>query len=143
MRTLGSLRAWAETWLPDDPEMLERDPDILLGWLARRADIDRSPERPVVLELRLYHRADRRYWLVLQAGAAAYGCLTDPLLDASRYVYLEASPSALLAIAKGRTSWSDAFKDGSVRGGGDPDLLHRVPTWFVSASDPVPASRAG
>ena len=143
MRTLGSLRAWADTWLPDDPDMLERDPDILLGWLAGRADSDRAPERPVVLELRLYHRDDRRYWLVLQAGAAAYGCLTDPLLDASRYVYLEASPSALLAIAKGRTSWSDAFKDGSVQGGGDPDLLHRVPTWFVSASDPVPASRAG
>ena len=103
MRTLGSLRAWADTWLPDDPDMLERDPDILLGWLARRADPDRAPGRPVVLELRLYHRDDRRYWLVLQAGAAAYGCLTDPLLDASRYVYLEASPSALLAIAKGRT----------------------------------------
>ena len=143
MRTLGSLRAWADTWLPDDPDMLERDPDILLGWLARRADLDRSPERPVVLELRLYHRGDRRYWLVLQAGAAAYGCLADPLLDAGRYVYLESSPSALLAIAKGRTSWSDAFKDGSVRGGGDPDLLHRVPTWFVSASDPVPTSRPG
>jgi DNA-binding HxlR family transcriptional regulator len=143
MRTLGSLRAWADTWLPDDPDMLERDPDILLGWLACRADPDRAPERPVVLELRLYHRGDRRYWLVLQAGAAAYGCLTDPLLDASRYVYLEASPSALLAIAKGRTSWSDAFQDGSVRGGGHPDLLHRVPTWFVSASDPVPASQAG
>jgi len=49
MRTLGSLRAWADTWLPDDPDMLERDPDILLGWLARRADPDRAPGRPVVL----------------------------------------------------------------------------------------------
>jgi DNA-binding HxlR family transcriptional regulator len=143
MKTLGSLRAWADTWQPDDPDMLERDPDILLGWLARRADPDRAPERPVVLELRLHHRGDRRYWLVLQAGAAAYGCLTDPLLDASRYVYLASSASALLAIANGRTSWSDAFKDGSVRGGGHPDLLHGVPTWFVSASDPVPASQAG
>ena len=53
MRTLGSLRAWADTWLPDDPDMLERDPDVVLGWLAQRADPDRSPERPVVLELRL------------------------------------------------------------------------------------------
>ena len=30
-RLLGSLRAWADTWLPDDPDMLERDPDIVLG----------------------------------------------------------------------------------------------------------------
>ena len=80
---------------------------------------------------------------MLQAGAAAYGCLTDPLLDASRYVYLESSPSALLAIAKGRTNWSDAFKDGSVRGGGDPDLLHRVPTWFVSDLGPGTHVAAG
>ena len=34
MATLGSLRAWADTWLPDDPDMLERDPDIVLGWLC-------------------------------------------------------------------------------------------------------------
>lgn len=143
MTTLGSLRAWADTWLPDDPDMLERDPDILLGWLARRANPSCGPERPVVLELRLHHRRDRRYWLVLQAGAEAYGCLTDPLLDASRYVYIETSMPALLAIAKGRSNWSDAFGDGSVRGGGDPDLLNRVPTWFLPVSETLPASQVG
>ncbi|MGV9743326.1 winged helix-turn-helix transcriptional regulator [Rhodococcus zopfii] len=88
MATLGSLRVWADTWLPDDPGMLDRDPDIVLGWLAQRVDPGRAPERPVVLELRLRHRYDRRYWLVLQRGVEPYGCLTDPLLDASRYVYL-------------------------------------------------------
>ena len=82
MATLGSLRAWADTWLPDDPDMLERDPDIVLGWLAQRVDPDRVPGRPVVLEIRLHHRHDRRYWLVLQRGVEPYGCLTDPLLDA-------------------------------------------------------------
>jgi DNA-binding HxlR family transcriptional regulator len=59
MATLGSLRAWADTWLPDDPDMLERDPDVVLGWLAERADPDRGPVRAVVLELRLHHRSDR------------------------------------------------------------------------------------
>ena len=44
MATLGSLRAWADTWLPDDPDMLERDPDIVLGWLAQRVDPDRVPD---------------------------------------------------------------------------------------------------
>ena len=69
MGPLGSLRTWAETWLPDDPDMWERDPDVVLGWLAQRADPDRVPRRPVVLELRLPHRLDRRYWLVLEHGA--------------------------------------------------------------------------
>ncbi|WP_420754053.1 winged helix-turn-helix transcriptional regulator [Rhodococcus sp. O3] len=139
--TLASLRVWAETWLPDDPDMLDRDPDIVLGWLAQRADPDRAPERPVVLELRLHHRRDRRYWLVLQRGVEPYGCLTDPLLDESRYVYLESSMPALLALARGRRDWSDAFGDGSVTAAGDPDLIGRVSAWFRPASAPrVPAS---
>jgi DNA-binding HxlR family transcriptional regulator len=143
MPTFASLRAWADTWLPDDPDMVERDPDILLSWLGRRVDAECVPERPVVLELRLRHRPDKRYWLVLQRGADPYGCLTDPLLDASRYVYLDSSMPALLAIARGRSSWSDALQDGSVLGSGDPDLLNHLPSWFVSAADPVTASKAG
>jgi len=139
--TLGSLRAWAETWLPDDPDMLDRDPDIVLGWLAQRADPDRAPERPVVLELRLHHRHDRRYWLVLQRGAAPYGCLTDPLLDVSRYVYLESSMPALLALARGRRDWADAFGDRSVTAAGDPELIGRVSAWFRPASDQPCAHR--
>ena len=70
MATLGALRTWADTWLPDDPDMLERDPDVVLGWLAQRVDPDRMPARPVVLELRLPHQLDRRYWLVLERGIA-------------------------------------------------------------------------
>ena len=139
MTTLGSLRAWAETWLPDDPDMVERDPDVLLSWLAQRADPDNLPGRPVVLELRVHHRYDRRYWLVLQRGVEPYGCLTDPLLDASRYVYLESSIPALLALARGRRDWSDTFGDGSMTAAGDPDLLSRVAQWFRPASDPLPA----
>jgi DNA-binding HxlR family transcriptional regulator len=139
MATLGSLRAWADTWLPEDPDMLERDPDIVLGWLAQRVDPDRLPGRPVVLDLRLHHRHDRRYWLVLQRGVEPYGCLTDPLLDASRYVYLEASMPALLALARGRSDWSDTIEDGSVTAAGDPDLLSRVAEWFRLASDRLPS----
>ncbi|WP_156996781.1 hypothetical protein [Knoellia aerolata] len=91
--------------------------------------------------MRLHHRFDRRYWLVLQQGQA-YGCLTDPLLDGSRYVYLDSSLPALLAIARGRRSWSEAFDDGSVRGSGNPDLLRRVPPWFVPAASTARSVRA-
>ena len=140
MGTLDSLRAWADTWLPDDPVMLERDPDVVLGWLAQRADPDALPGRPVVLELRVHHRQDQRYWLVLQRGVEPYGCLADPLLDASRYVYIESSMPSLLAIANGRGDWSDAFGDGSVTAAGDPDLLSRVTTWFRPTSHQLPSS---
>lgn len=143
MTTLGSLREWANTWIPDDPDMAERDPDVLLRWLAQRVDPDHVPGRPVVLELSVHHRYGQRYWLVLQRGVEAYGCLTDPFLDATRYVYLESSIPALLALARGRCDWSDAFGDGSVKAAGDPDLLGRVAQWFRPAWDPLPSSPNG
>jgi DNA-binding HxlR family transcriptional regulator len=143
MGPLGSLRTWAETWLPDDPDMWERDPDVVLGWLAQRVDPDRVPRRPVVLELRLPHRLDRRYWLVLEHGAEAYGCLRDPLLDESRYVYVEASMPVLLALARARCDWSDAFGDGSVTASGDPDLVSHLAGWFHTASVHAPSPGAG
>lgn len=130
MPVLRSLRAWADTWLPDDPDMLERDPDVVLGWLAQRIDSSTAPGRPAVLELRVHYRQDRRYWLVVQRGAEAYGCLTDPFLDVSRYVYVESSMPALLALARGRRDWSDVLADGSVTAAGDPQLLNHVGEWF-------------
>lgn len=130
MVTLGSLRDWADTWLPDDPDMLERDPDVVLGWLARRADSSLAPARPVVLEIRLGHRLDRRYWLVLQGGVEPYGCLIDPLIDPSRYVYIDCSLPALFAFGRGRCDWADLFADGSATVAGDPELLEQVADWF-------------
>ena len=64
--TLLSLREWAATWMPDDPAMVARDPDVLLNWLARRIDAGRLPDRQVVLEILARHERDHRCWLVLQ-----------------------------------------------------------------------------
>jgi hypothetical protein len=58
------------------------------------------PGRPVVIETRLHHRHDRRFWIVLQRDVEPYGCLTDPLLDTARYVYVDVSLPALLALAR-------------------------------------------
>jgi DNA-binding HxlR family transcriptional regulator len=143
MATLGALRTWAEAWLPEDPEMFERDPDVVLGWLAQRVDPDRMPDRPVVVELHLPHQCDRRYWLVLERANRPYGCLTDPLLDATRYLYVEASMPALLALAQGRRDWSDAFGDGSVTAAGDPDLVNHLAGWFRPATGHRPPAYAG
>jgi DNA-binding HxlR family transcriptional regulator len=128
--TIVSLRDWAETWLPDDPDMVERDPDVVLGWLARRAVPTRLPDPAVVLEIAIHHGRDRRWWLVLQRDTEPYGCLRDPLLDESRYLYVEAAVPALLALARGRCAWTDAVGDGLVLSG-PPDLTSRVAGWFT------------
>jgi DNA-binding HxlR family transcriptional regulator len=136
MPVLSSLRGWAETWLPDDPAMIERDPDVVLGWLAQRVRAERLPAEAVVLEL-WPHEHGRRYWLVLQHGVAPYGCLTDPLLDAGRYVYVRCALSTLLALARGRQDWQGAVSDGSLTATGAPDLCRRAREWFVPVTAPV------
>ena len=138
MPVLTSLQGWAETWLPDDPAMMERDPDVVLGWLAQRVR-GRLPDEPVVLELWPHEHA-RRYWLVLQDSLAPYGCVTDPLLDAGRYVYVRCALATLLALARGRQDWSGALADGSVTAAGDPDLCRRVPEWFSPLPAPAPSA---
>jgi DNA-binding HxlR family transcriptional regulator len=135
MPVLYSLRGWAETWLPEDPAMMERDPDVVLGWLAQRVCAKELPAEPVVLEFWPYEHP-RHYWLVLQNGTAPYGCLTDPLLDTGRYVYVRCALPTLLALARGRQGWPGALIDGSLTATGDTELCRRMRQWFAPLTVP-------
>jgi len=135
--TILSLRGWAEEWLPDGVAMVERDPDIVLGWLTKRIDIAGLPERQAVIEVTMRHENEHRCWLVLERGIEPYGCFEDPLLDESRYVYVEAGMTVMLALARGRCSWADAMVDGSIAAFGDPDLIRQLPSWFKSAGESI------
>jgi DNA-binding HxlR family transcriptional regulator len=132
--TILSLRGWAETWLPDDPDMVDRDPDVVLAWLARRVAPRRLPDRLIVMEFTTHHRHEHRWWLVLQRGAEPYGCLRDPLLDETRYVYVQAAIPTLLALARGRRNWAECVEDGTLVISGAPELASRVPEWFTPAA---------
>jgi hypothetical protein len=116
--------------------MMERDPDVVLGWLAQRVRGGHLPAEPVVLEFWPHEHA-RPYWLVLQDGIAPYGCLTDPLLGAGRYVYVRCALATLLALARGRLAWPDALTDGSLTATGVADLCRRVPDWFAPLAAPI------
>jgi hypothetical protein len=106
----------------------------VLAWLARRAAPGRLPDRPVVMEFTTHHRHEHRWWLVLQQGAEPYGCLRDPLLDETRYVYVQAAITTLLALARGRWNWADAMDDGTMVIAGAPELASRVTEWFTPAA---------
>jgi hypothetical protein len=59
---------------------------------------------------------------VLQERLAPYACLIDPLLDTGRYVYVRCAVPTLLALARGRQGWSDAFADGSLTATGETEF---------------------
>ena len=129
--TITSLRDWAARWLPDDPEMAEQDPDIVLAWLTRRTEATRLPSRRTVIEFRMRHQRETRCWLVLKRGQSPYACFEDPLLDQSRYVYVDASATILLALARGTLKWREALSDGSLTAAGDPELTRHLAEWFA------------
>ena len=116
--------------------MVESDPDIVLRWMAEQVRPVNLPTEPVVLEFWPYAHG-RRYWLVLQDGVAPYGCLTDPLLDTGRYVFVRCSLATMLAVARGRQTWPSALSDGSLTATGATDLCIRLPDWFLPLAEPV------
>lgn len=140
--TMVEFRRWADDWLPEDPALVEQDPQIVLGWLAGRIRVDDLPERQVVIALTMRHETEAHSWIVLERGVEPYACLEDPLLDESRYVYVETGIAVLMALARGRRAWGDALADGSVETFGDPALVARLPHWFRS-TDSTPRSLHG
>ena len=128
--TIRSLRGWAATWLPEDPGMVEQDPDIVMAWLSRSTEAARLPSRRTVVEFKVRHQRETRCWLVLARGQSPYACFEDPLLDDTRYVYVEASATVLLALSRGALTWRDALSDGSLTASGDPKLTGHLSEWF-------------
>ena len=128
--TLKSLWDWAEHWVPEDPAMAERDPTVISAWLVDRVDRASAPMQQAAIELNVA-RSGERVWLLVGRDIEPSLCLEDPLLDASRYIYVDADPPALLPIAKGSRSWTDAIADRSVRVWGDPAMVAAMPSWFT------------
>jgi DNA-binding HxlR family transcriptional regulator len=140
--TVLALRGWADSWLPEDPALVERDPTIVMVWLGERIDRTRLPDRQVIVQLTMRHEPPIRGWLILEAGHEPKGCLEDPLLDESRYVYLESSIPAIMAIARGHRDPAAALADGSVEAFGDPALIAQLPSWFLPSEEGTVESRA-
>lgn len=146
--TLRSLQGWAEAWMPEDPAMVERDPDIIWGWFRGRLDAARLPARQAIIQMTMRAQDERRCWLVLEQGVEPFGCMEDPLLDESRYVYVEASTPVLLSLSRGPGRWTDAIAAGSVEVFGEPELVAALPSWFRDAEDlgdarPAPVGARG
>jgi DNA-binding HxlR family transcriptional regulator len=127
---LSGLRTWSERFVPQDPAMVERDPDIVPMWLTQRLDPNAFPARPVVIDLTVDGSGAKRFWLVLEGGLEPSACIEDPCLDGGRYVFLESDVPGLYPVARGERSMRAAVEDGSVRLFGEPDLVQALPSWF-------------
>jgi DNA-binding HxlR family transcriptional regulator len=135
-----ALWQWSERFVPQDPAMAERDPDIVVMWLSQRIEPAVFPEQPIVIQLDVAGALARRLWLVLERGLEPSPCLEDPCLAADRYVYVEADVSALYPIARGNADFERALADRTVHVYGPPALVRAFPSWFRPIERPPAAA---
>lgn len=109
--TLLSLDSWARRWVPEDPALALRDPNVITFWLSNCVEPLALPDRPPSI------------------------CHEDPGLGLERYLYVEADADDLYPIAKGLSGWSSAIADGSVRLYGKPTLIKAMPGWFRTGNN--------
>jgi DNA-binding HxlR family transcriptional regulator len=126
-----ALLGWAEKWVPENPAVAQRDPGVIVWWLAHRVDPARVPERQVVLEIAMPGADVPRGWLLLARDTEPTLCAEDPMLDPDRYVYVDTDPAGLYPIARALRTWTEAIDDGSVRVYGEPALVREMPSWFT------------
>ena len=143
---MRALWTWALKWVPEDPAMAQRDPGVILWWLAHRVDTSVVPAHQVVIEVAMSGADVPRGWLLLVRDTAPTLCIEDPLLSEDRYVYVDADPAGLYPIARAMRGWTEAIADGSVRVYGEPGLVRALPSWFFATgsanSTAEPAARA-
>jgi DNA-binding HxlR family transcriptional regulator len=139
-QVVRALLGWAEKWVPEDPAMAQRDPGVIVWWLAHRVDTAVVPAHQVVIEIAMSGADVARGWLLLARDTDPTLCVEDPLLNEDRYVYVDADPAGLFPIARAQRSWIEAIEDGSVRVYGEPDLVRALPTWFLANEPVIPAA---
>ncbi len=128
---VDKLGKWGAKWAFGDPLPDELDPDLVMGWIARRTDPDKLPGTRTVIQFDC-RAPKRRYWLVLEPGDVSV-CREAPGFDAD--VLVEADAEQLYDLYFGRTTLRDAAI--AVRGA----KRGEVDSWFVW-SRYVPGLRA-
>jgi DNA-binding HxlR family transcriptional regulator len=125
---LIALGEWSVRWLFTEPEPEDVDPIALTWWMRRRVDVDRLPDRRVVIEFRYGGRPKTTLWIVLEPREQSV-CMKHPGFDSD--VVVTTDPVSLMRVFSGITSLRDAVADGSVALDGPPSLTRAFNSWFL------------
>jgi DNA-binding HxlR family transcriptional regulator len=116
---IDKLGEWGATWAFSDPLPDELDPDLVMGWIARRTT--KLPETRTVIQFDC-RAPKRRYSLVLEPNDVSV-CREAPGFDAD--VLVEADAEQLYALYFGRTT----LRDSAIAVRGAP--RGEVDSWFA------------
>ncbi len=146
-QVIEDLGGWGQRWARSQLGREDLDPGLLMWDIHRRVDVDRLPERRVVVrfDFRGMPRASRcptTWWLILQRSEVDL-CLKDPGFEVDLVVH--ADVAALTRVWMGDVRLVDVMRQGLIRLDGQPIFARAFPTWLTLSAfaDVERVSRAG
>jgi DNA-binding HxlR family transcriptional regulator len=120
-----ALGEWGARWLEIAPEHL--DPYVALWSMCRSLDIERLPDRRVVVRFEFPGRpkSSGRCWLLLEHGSGEI-CATSP---GEEDLVVTADPERFVRWHTGELSWRQASSDEAIRIDGPRELARAFPHW--------------
>jgi DNA-binding HxlR family transcriptional regulator len=136
---------WGQRWANDPIDPADLQPAQLVWYMRHSLNLDRLPERRVVVELEFRGHRKARYWLVLDREEPSV-CLKHPGFDVD--VFMTADTMALHQVWLGRLRFQDAARSGLIELEGPSDLVRAFPSWlrgsvFAHISPAPQAARSG
>jgi DNA-binding HxlR family transcriptional regulator len=133
---IDQLGGWGQRWARSQLGREDLDPGLLMWDIHRRVDVDRLPERRVVVrfDFRGMPRASRcptTWWLILQRSEVDL-CLKDPGFEVDLVVH--ADVAALTRVWMGDVRLADTMRQGLIRLEGLPIFARAFPTWLTLSS---------
>ena len=127
---------WGQRWARSQLGRGDLDPGLLMWDIHRRVNVDRLPERRVVVrfDFRGVPRASRcptTWWLILHRPEIDL-CLKHPGFEVDLVVH--ADVAALTRVWMGDVRLGDAMRQGLIRLDGLPSVARVFPTWLALSS---------
>ena len=137
-----ALGDWGQKWVNHNIGANDVDPALLVWDMHRRVNIERLPEKRVVVQLDFHGAAKGTYWLILERPEPS-ACMQDPGLEVD--LFLSTDTIALHRAWMGMASFAACVDDGLIELNGLTDYVKAFPGWFKFSlfSNVKPAARLG
>jgi DNA-binding HxlR family transcriptional regulator len=122
------LGDWGQRWANVEIGPHNMDPDLLLWDVHRRINVDRLPDRRLVVQVDLTGAHRRSYWLILERPTPSI-CWHDPGFEVDLIV--TADSAALHRVWMGHQDLAKTLRDGLITLDGPSDLCRDFPSWLA------------
>ena len=122
------LGEWGQRWVNHDVSLEDVDPGLLIWDMRRRINMDRLPDKRVVVQFDFHGASTGTYWQVLEHPEPSV-CLKPPGFDVD--LFINADTIAMHRVWMGKLQWADALRQDLIEIEGPTPLVRDFPNWLA------------